>query len=109
MAQGGLMGRPASAGVKKWGETLQQILAIPLEESRWALGGCFELGVATRWWWEEQDGSSGFERGCLCSELSAMPFLSSESVYVQAMFFSFLSFLSFYLGSVVVAFVHYIR
>ncbi|XP_062474468.1 SID1 transmembrane family member 1 isoform X7 [Pezoporus occidentalis] len=32
-----------------------------------------------------------------------------KSVYVQAMFFSFLSFLSFYLGSVVVAFVHYIR
>ncbi|NXC98846.1 SIDT1 protein, partial [Certhia familiaris] len=31
-----------------------------------------------------------------------------KSVYVQAMFFSFLSFLSFYLGSVVVAFVHYI-
>ncbi|XP_021252813.1 SID1 transmembrane family member 1 isoform X4 [Numida meleagris] len=32
-----------------------------------------------------------------------------KSVYIQAMFFSFLSFLSFYLGSVVVAFVHYIR
>ncbi|XP_040452633.1 SID1 transmembrane family member 1 isoform X3 [Falco naumanni] len=32
-----------------------------------------------------------------------------KSVYVQAMIFSFLSFLSFYLGSVVVAFVHYIR
>ncbi|NXA41975.1 SIDT1 protein, partial [Eudromia elegans] len=32
-----------------------------------------------------------------------------KSVYVQAMFFSFLSFLSFYLGSVVVAFIHYIR
>uniref|UniRef100_A0A8C4JLE7 SID1 transmembrane family member 1 n=2 Tax=Aves TaxID=8782 RepID=A0A8C4JLE7_DRONO len=32
-----------------------------------------------------------------------------KSVYVQAMFFSFLSFLSFYLGSVIVAFVHYIR
>ncbi|KAI1242224.1 hypothetical protein IHE44_0005741 [Lamprotornis superbus] len=32
-----------------------------------------------------------------------------KSVYVQAMFFSFLGFLSFYLGSVVVAFVHYIR
>ncbi|XP_074963649.1 SID1 transmembrane family member 1 isoform X2 [Phalacrocorax aristotelis] len=32
-----------------------------------------------------------------------------KSVYVQAMLFSFLSFLSFYLGSVVVAFVHYIR
>ncbi|XP_025910110.1 SID1 transmembrane family member 1 [Nothoprocta perdicaria] len=32
-----------------------------------------------------------------------------KSIYVQAMFFSFLSFLSFYLGSVVVAFVHYIR
>uniref|UniRef100_A0A8B9BGS4 SID1 transmembrane family member 1 n=1 Tax=Anser brachyrhynchus TaxID=132585 RepID=A0A8B9BGS4_9AVES len=31
-----------------------------------------------------------------------------RSVYIQAMFFSFLSFLSFYLGSVVVAFVHYI-
>ncbi|KFP76770.1 SID1 transmembrane family member 1, partial [Apaloderma vittatum] len=31
-----------------------------------------------------------------------------KSVYVQAMFFSFLSFLSFYLGSVIVAFVHYI-
>ncbi|XP_065598205.1 SID1 transmembrane family member 1 isoform X2 [Cyrtonyx montezumae] len=32
-----------------------------------------------------------------------------KSVYIQAMFFSFLSFLSFYLGSLVVAFVHYIR
>ncbi|NXP37484.1 SIDT1 protein, partial [Leiothrix lutea] len=32
-----------------------------------------------------------------------------KSVYVQAMFFSFLGFLSFYLGSVIVAFVHYIR
>ncbi|XP_031954541.1 SID1 transmembrane family member 1 isoform X4 [Corvus moneduloides] len=32
-----------------------------------------------------------------------------KSDYIQAMFFSFLSFLSFYLGSVVVAFVHYIR
>ncbi|XP_063999024.1 SID1 transmembrane family member 1 isoform X4 [Pogoniulus pusillus] len=32
-----------------------------------------------------------------------------KSVYVQAMFFSFLSFLSFYLGSMVVACVHYIR
>ncbi|NWY36996.1 SIDT1 protein, partial [Sylvia atricapilla] len=31
-----------------------------------------------------------------------------KSVYVQAMFFSFLGFLSFYLGSVIVAFVHYI-
>uniref|UniRef100_A0A8B9G0F5 SID1 transmembrane family member 1 n=2 Tax=Amazona collaria TaxID=241587 RepID=A0A8B9G0F5_9PSIT len=38
------------------------------------------------------------------SALTGMPSLSSESVYVQAMFFSFLSFLSFYLGSVVVAF-----
>uniref|UniRef100_A0A493T227 SID1 transmembrane family member 1 n=1 Tax=Anas platyrhynchos platyrhynchos TaxID=8840 RepID=A0A493T227_ANAPP len=33
----------------------------------------------------------------------------NRSVYIQAMFFSFLSFLSFYLGSVIVAFVHYIR
>uniref|UniRef100_A0A8B9ZRX4 SID1 transmembrane family member 1 n=1 Tax=Anas zonorhyncha TaxID=75864 RepID=A0A8B9ZRX4_9AVES len=32
----------------------------------------------------------------------------NRSVYIQAMFFSFLSFLSFYLGSVIVAFVHYI-
>ncbi|XP_030390487.1 SID1 transmembrane family member 1 isoform X3 [Gopherus evgoodei] len=32
-----------------------------------------------------------------------------ESDYVQAMLFSFLSFLSFYLGSLVVAFVHYVR
>ncbi|NWJ06388.1 SIDT1 protein, partial [Crypturellus undulatus] len=32
-----------------------------------------------------------------------------KSVYVQAMLFSFLSFLSFYLGSVVVAFIHFIR
>ncbi|XP_041887101.1 SID1 transmembrane family member 1 isoform X1 [Corvus kubaryi] len=32
-----------------------------------------------------------------------------KSDYIQAMFFSFLSFLSFYVGSVVVAFVHYIR
>ncbi|OXB76239.1 UNVERIFIED_CONTAM: hypothetical protein H355_014647 [Colinus virginianus] len=32
-----------------------------------------------------------------------------KSVYIQAMLFSFLSFLSFYLGSLVVAFVHYIR
>uniref|UniRef100_A0A803YSB8 SID1 transmembrane family member 1 n=1 Tax=Meleagris gallopavo TaxID=9103 RepID=A0A803YSB8_MELGA len=31
-----------------------------------------------------------------------------KSVYIQAMLFSFLSFLSFYVGSVVVAFVHYI-
>ncbi|KFQ11639.1 SID1 transmembrane family member 1, partial [Leptosomus discolor] len=31
-----------------------------------------------------------------------------KSIYVQAMFFSFLGFLSFYLGSLVVAFVHYI-
>uniref|UniRef100_A0A8C4XXC8 SID1 transmembrane family member 1 n=1 Tax=Gopherus evgoodei TaxID=1825980 RepID=A0A8C4XXC8_9SAUR len=34
---------------------------------------------------------------------------SPESDYVQAMLFSFLSFLSFYLGSLVVAFVHYVR
>ncbi|KAJ7402658.1 SID1 transmembrane family member 1 [Pitangus sulphuratus] len=39
----------------------------------------------------------------------SVPSSIHESVYVQAMFFSFLSFLSFYLGSVVVAFVHYIR
>ncbi|XP_065442653.1 SID1 transmembrane family member 1 isoform X1 [Chrysemys picta bellii] len=32
-----------------------------------------------------------------------------ESDYVQAMLFSFLSFLSFYLGSLIVAFVHYVR
>ncbi|XP_050788569.1 SID1 transmembrane family member 1 isoform X3 [Gopherus flavomarginatus] len=32
-----------------------------------------------------------------------------ESDYVQAMLFSFLSFLSFYLGSLVIAFVHYVR
>uniref|UniRef100_A0A8B9BGU7 SID1 transmembrane family member 1 n=1 Tax=Anser brachyrhynchus TaxID=132585 RepID=A0A8B9BGU7_9AVES len=32
-----------------------------------------------------------------------------RSVYIQAMFFSFLSFLSFYLGSVVVAFVEMLR
>ncbi|XP_038255171.1 SID1 transmembrane family member 1 isoform X6 [Dermochelys coriacea] len=32
-----------------------------------------------------------------------------ESDYVQAMLFSFLSFLSFYLGSLIIAFVHYIR
>uniref|UniRef100_A0A8C3XLJ5 SID1 transmembrane family member 1 n=1 Tax=Chelydra serpentina TaxID=8475 RepID=A0A8C3XLJ5_CHESE len=34
---------------------------------------------------------------------------SPESDYVQAMLFSFLSFLSFYLGSLIVAFVHYVR
>ncbi|KAF2981627.1 hypothetical protein EK904_001089 [Melospiza melodia maxima] len=39
----------------------------------------------------------------------SVPSSIHESVYVQAMFFSFLGFLSFYLGSVVVAFVHYIR
>ncbi|XP_032629503.1 SID1 transmembrane family member 1 isoform X2 [Chelonoidis abingdonii] len=32
-----------------------------------------------------------------------------ESDYVQAMLFSFLSFLSFYLGSLIIAFVHYVR
>ncbi|XP_074831124.1 SID1 transmembrane family member 1 isoform X3 [Natator depressus] len=32
-----------------------------------------------------------------------------ESDYVQAMLFSFLSFLSFYLGSLIVALVHYVR
>ncbi|EMP33631.1 SID1 transmembrane family member 1, partial [Chelonia mydas] len=32
-----------------------------------------------------------------------------ESDYVQAMLFSFLSFLSFYVGSLIVAFVHYVR
>uniref|UniRef100_A0A8D0GJ83 SID1 transmembrane family member 1 n=1 Tax=Sphenodon punctatus TaxID=8508 RepID=A0A8D0GJ83_SPHPU len=32
-----------------------------------------------------------------------------ESVYVQAMLFSFLSFLSFYLGALIVAFAHYVR
>ncbi|NXE37917.1 SIDT1 protein, partial [Ptilorrhoa leucosticta] len=40
-------------------------------------------------------------------QVTIMPSIK-KSVYVQAMFFSFLSFLSFYLGSVVVAFVHYI-
>uniref|UniRef100_A0A663LR72 SID1 transmembrane family member 1 n=1 Tax=Athene cunicularia TaxID=194338 RepID=A0A663LR72_ATHCN len=45
--------------------------------------------------------------GKLCWEVDLVA--ASESIYVQAMFFSFLSFLSFYLGSVVVAFVHYIR
>ncbi|RMC07646.1 hypothetical protein DUI87_17123 [Hirundo rustica rustica] len=39
----------------------------------------------------------------------SVPSSIHESVYVQAMFFSFLGFLSFYLGSVIVAFVHYIR
>ncbi|XP_063999023.1 SID1 transmembrane family member 1 isoform X3 [Pogoniulus pusillus] len=39
----------------------------------------------------------------------SVPSSIHESVYVQAMFFSFLSFLSFYLGSMVVACVHYIR
>uniref|UniRef100_A0A8C0IZH6 SID1 transmembrane family member 1 n=1 Tax=Chelonoidis abingdonii TaxID=106734 RepID=A0A8C0IZH6_CHEAB len=34
---------------------------------------------------------------------------SPESDYVQAMLFSFLSFLSFYLGSLIIAFVHYVR
>uniref|UniRef100_A0A8B9UML1 SID1 transmembrane family member 1 n=1 Tax=Anas zonorhyncha TaxID=75864 RepID=A0A8B9UML1_9AVES len=33
----------------------------------------------------------------------------NRSVYIQAMFFSFLSFLSFYLGSVIVAFVEMLR
>uniref|UniRef100_A0A8C8VJ99 SID1 transmembrane family member 1 n=1 Tax=Pelusios castaneus TaxID=367368 RepID=A0A8C8VJ99_9SAUR len=32
-----------------------------------------------------------------------------ESVYVQAMLFSLLSFLSFYLGALIIAFVHYVR
>lgn len=96
-------------GVKKWGEMLPQVLAIPLEESMWILKGWFGLLVVTRWCWEEQDRSISSERVCPCSVNWLMPSLSSESVYVQAMFFSFLSFLSFYLGSVVVAFVHYIR
>uniref|UniRef100_A0A8C3H5J6 SID1 transmembrane family member 1 n=1 Tax=Chrysemys picta bellii TaxID=8478 RepID=A0A8C3H5J6_CHRPI len=39
----------------------------------------------------------------------SVPSSIKESDYVQAMLFSFLSFLSFYLGSLIVAFVHYVR
>nr|XP_056704013.1 SID1 transmembrane family member 1 [Euleptes europaea] len=41
-------------------------------------------------------------------EVTVVPSIK-ESVYVDAILFSFLSFFSFYLGSLVVAFVHYIR
>ncbi|XP_054858507.1 SID1 transmembrane family member 1 isoform X1 [Eublepharis macularius] len=41
-------------------------------------------------------------------EVTVVPSIQ-ESVYVNAILFSFLSFFSFYLGSLVVAFVHYVR
>ncbi|XP_015268384.1 PREDICTED: SID1 transmembrane family member 1 [Gekko japonicus] len=41
-------------------------------------------------------------------EVTVVPSIK-ESVYVHAILFSFLSFFSFYLGSLVVAFVHYLR
>lgn len=64
MAQGGLMGTPASSGNEEMVVvgvcvcgvcTLQQVLLIPLEESRWVLKDCLQLGIVTRWYWEEQD------------------------------------------------------
>lgn len=41
--------------------------------------------------------------------LTVLLFRFPESDYVQAMLFSLLSFLSFYLGSLIVALVHYVR
>ncbi|XP_060092833.1 SID1 transmembrane family member 1 [Heteronotia binoei] len=41
-------------------------------------------------------------------EVTVVPSIK-ESVYIHAILFSFLSFFSFYLGSLVVAFVHYLR
>jgi len=69
VARGGLTGTPASTGggVKKWEETLQRVLVIPLQESRWVLKGCLGLGFVTRWCWEEEDWNPGSKRSCLCS------------------------------------------